>query len=153
MIGGLFDLSALALSTINVAAWREVSLGAPYISPAGRVNCVLKNRPGCNTATSTTVCSHRFEIPPGPGTSSFLTPFVCNSIRVSFKVYPCSLLYMLFLRTVLWNIPIPIFLDGMGDWVLLGLRNTRKTPFAAQVIVFVWNQKVSNLLCCKRKNR
>ncbi len=71
-------------------------LGAPYISPAGRVNCVLKNGPGCTTATSTTVCSHRFEIPPGLETSNFLTPFVCNSIRVSFKVYPCSTLGMLF---------------------------------------------------------
>ncbi len=71
-------------------------LGAPYISPAGRVNCVLKNGPGCTTATSTTVCSHRFEIPPGLETSNFLTPFVCNSIRVPFKVYPCSTLGMLF---------------------------------------------------------
>lgn len=127
-------------------------LCAPYISPAGRVNCVLKNGPCFTIATSTTVCYHWFEIPPGSKTSNFPTPFVCNSIRVFLKVYSSSLRYMVFLRTVLWNFPVPIFLNGLGDCVL-GLRNSRKTPFTAQVFLLVWNQKVSSLKCRERKDR
>lgn len=68
-------------------------LCAPYISPAGRVNCVLKNGPCFMISTSTTVCSHWFEIPPGSKTSNFPTPFVCNSIRVFLKVYSSCSLY------------------------------------------------------------
>lgn len=127
-------------------------LCAPYISPAGRVNCVLKNGPCFTIATSTTVCSHCFEIPPGSKTSNFPTPFVCNSIRVFLKVYSSSSRYVVFLRTVLWNFPVPIFLNGLGDCVL-GLRNSRKTPFTVQVFLLVWNQKVSSLKCWERKDR